>query len=99
MFRDDYTLLLNYKWSFVCSGENCAIVILCLADFESYDLVTRQIPLIDAWNTISSYVSPNTPEMIIHFEQVKNEMILIKNGAGEIYRPAANMTEIICSEI
>ena len=54
----------------------------------------QQIHLNVGWNMISSYINPDTPSMEIVLASLANEMILIKNDAGQVYWPAIPVDDI-----
>ncbi len=51
------------------------------------------IPLNNGWNMISSNIIPEEPAMESVFEGMNN-IVLVKNGAGQIYSPAFGINEI-----
>jgi len=53
-----------------------------------------QINLNTGWNTISSNVIPENPEMPEIFSSISSNTILVKNGVGEIYSPVFGINEI-----
>lgn len=53
-----------------------------------------QINLNTGWNTISSNVVPESPEMPEVFSGISSNTILVKNGLGEIYSPVFGINNI-----
>jgi len=53
-----------------------------------------QINLNTGWNTISSNVIPESPEMPDVFSGISSNTILVKNGLGEIYSPVFGINNI-----
>ncbi|NLO20001.1 MAG: hypothetical protein GX121_09070, partial [Ignavibacteria bacterium] len=60
---------------------------------ESAPVSNIDIPLQSGWNLISSNVIPEEPAMESVFEGTNN-IVLVKNGAGQIYSPAFGINEI-----
>ncbi|HPO61924.1 MAG TPA: C1 family peptidase [Candidatus Kapabacteria bacterium] len=50
--------------------------------------VTHNIELTSGWNIISSYVQPENLDMVAVFEEIEDDVVLVKNGAGQVYAPA-----------
>ena len=57
-------------------------------------MLCRDINLLAGWNLISSYVNPNDPSLETITADITSNMILMKNGAGQIYWPAMSINEI-----
>ncbi len=51
------------------------------------------INLSTGWNTISSNIIPENPDIAAVFSDVEN-LVLVKNSTGAIYNPATNLNEI-----
>jgi len=49
---------------------------------------THIIEMQSGWNTISSYVLPENLNMVAVFEEIEDDVVLVKNGAGQVYAPA-----------
>jgi hypothetical protein len=49
--------------------------------------VTQNINLGIGWNMISSYVEPTDPNIEVMLAPIVDDMVLIKNGAGQVYWP------------
>ena len=70
-------------WSDVWSFTTC----------EAPAYLDLEIPLSYGWNLISSNVIPEEPAMESVFEDMSN-IVLVKNGIGQIYSPAFGINEI-----
>jgi hypothetical protein len=56
--------------------------------------VTQRIALSSGWNMISSYVDPEYPDLELVMAGVESKMVLMKNGAGEVYWPQNSVNNI-----
>jgi len=56
---------------------------------------TQDILLSAGWNLISSYIEPLDPTLETVLDDIKNDMILIKNDEGQVYWPAQNFNSIL----
>jgi hypothetical protein len=55
---------------------------------------SQNIQLQKGWNIISTFVSPTASAMDSVFAGLQSEITVVKNGAGERYRPGENTNEI-----
>jgi hypothetical protein len=55
---------------------------------------TQSISLNAGWNTFSSYVLPGTTDLDILTAPIQPSLLLMKNGAGDIYWPSLGINEI-----
>ncbi len=76
--NNNYVDYWSSTWSFTTEPENPIAI---------------DIPLNIGWNLISSNVIPDEPAMESVFEGMNN-IVLVKNGAGQIYSPAFGINEI-----
>lgn len=56
---------------------------------EQQDMVLQP-----GWNTISSYIQAEDPDLASIFEAIRDVLVLVKNGEGQIYFPASNINTI-----
>jgi hypothetical protein len=61
---------------------------------EGSTSATQEIPLQKGGNSVSTFVSPTTPAMDSVFAGLRSEIAVVKNEAGEQYRPSENINEI-----
>ena len=76
----DNTLAASWDQSPAVGGSPCVM--------HSADDVTQEIYLSSGWNLISSYVAPNDPPLETVMAGIESNMILMKNGDGQVYWPA-----------
>ncbi len=57
------------------------------------DFLTENISLSFGWNTISSNILPNAPNMEDVFAEIE-DLVIVKNADGQIYEPAQNVNQI-----
>lgn len=75
--------------------KNAAIVVRCIKDEIPLEPVSQNIPLKSGWNIISSYIIPQLPDSVQYvFDDVKNNMVIAKNGLGKTYIPQFNINQI-----
>jgi hypothetical protein len=53
-----------------------------------------KIPLSQGWNMISSNVNPDIPLMDSVFNEIKDDVLIVKNGSGKIYVPSFDINTI-----
>lgn len=65
-------------------------------DFEDVTVVvvTQEIPLPAGWRIISTYITPDSTNIIDVFEDIKTNLIIVKNGSGSIYWVNYNLNTI-----
>lgn len=56
--------------------------------------VEHRIPLPQGWNMISSFVAPRDSTLDSLYEKIRPNMVLTKNGLGQVYWPAFNINTI-----
>jgi hypothetical protein len=49
--------------------------------------VSQSIGMASGWNMISSYVAPDNPDMSAVFSEIVSDVVLVKNGTGQVYWP------------
>jgi hypothetical protein len=54
----------------------------------------QDIPLVAGWNMISSYITPQNLAIETLLASIESDMVLIKNGAGEVYWPSQGINNI-----
>lgn len=62
--------------------------------FSTSSSTTFKIPLSIGWNMISSYVVPEETDMDSVFQDIVDNILIAKNGAGKLYVPAYNINTI-----
>jgi hypothetical protein len=55
---------------------------------------TQEITLTSGWNMISAYVTPTDPAIAAVLAGIVNDVVLVKNGAGEVYWPDFGIDQI-----
>lgn len=55
---------------------------------------TQTIVLRPGWNTISSYIQPQAPNLVDIFSPIQDQIALVKNGSGNIYFPSSAINTI-----
>ncbi len=65
-----------------------------LSTIYSSDIVHR-ISLNQGWNLISSYIIPINPSISKVFENIKDDVTIVKNSIGKIYIPSTNTNTIV----
>lgn len=65
---------------------------------QIYNFTTKgdgfEINLNTGWNLISSYVIPNALNMWDVYDAIKNDILIVKNGTGQIFVPSYNINTI-----
>lgn len=61
---------------------------------EERPLITLDIPVYEGWNMISSYVEPTEPGMLSALSPLYDEVILLKDGVGDIVIPSLGINGI-----
>ena len=62
------------------------LIIITLLDPESYKH-TQLIDLTSGWNIWSTYISPEDGDMEAVFSNIINDVIIVKDGNGNVYWP------------
>ena len=76
-------------------AEKSVSYTLQTSDPTSGSTSTNQvIPLQKGWNIASTFVSPAAPAMDSVFADLQSEIVVVKNEAGEQYRPNGDINEI-----
>ena len=65
-----------------------------LTNLTASNIATLNIPLNPGWNMISSYVAPNPSELLQVLSPVSNQVILMKNSAGQSAIPSLGINNI-----
>jgi hypothetical protein len=55
----------------------------------------QMIALLSGWNLISSYIDPENTSIPVVWNEVKNNIVIVKNNAGATYIPAFDIDQII----
>jgi hypothetical protein len=98
--------LIRYKiWDAYARREYNAMVTYCtggpnyvtdgiyeLCSLIGVTAVSHIIELASGWNMISSYVEPTNPALETMLEGIIPQMVIMKNGAGQIFWPALAST-------
>jgi len=66
------------------------------ADIEDVTVytVTQTIPLVAGWRIFSTYITPDAPNCLDVFAEVVSNLVIVKNGAGNIYWTTYNLNTI-----
>lgn len=60
---------------------------------------SQNIALNAGWNVISSYITPADPLLDTLFLGINNELVLVKNGNGQVYWPDMNTDNIVSWQV
>ena len=63
------------------------ILLLCTQSYAQPGCVTHDISLNPGWNTISSYILPDDPDMDSIFNNIRSVVAIVKDGAGQVFVP------------
>ncbi len=56
----------------------------------------QDIPLNNGWNTISSYLKPNSPDSLQYIcSKISDKLLIMKNIKGQVYIPQYNINSIV----
>ena len=61
---------------------------------ERSDLAYNDIPLQEGWNLISSYLDPDSSDMLTLLKPAGNDIILLKDGAGKAVIPEYAINDV-----
>lgn len=77
------------------ASKNVSYTIQTTDPTSEDDTSTSQaVPLREGWNIISTHVSPASPALDSVFAGLQSEITVVKNEAGERYRPGEGVNEI-----
>ena len=85
------TIVLYHKNGLI---ENLAIQDIIKIDFERIEINDQKIILNSGWNLISSYIEPENTSIPVVWDDVKNNVVIVKNNAGATYIPAFDIDDI-----
>jgi hypothetical protein len=71
------------------AGESYVVAILNTALRQ-----IQRIALSAGWNMISSYLEPEYPQLETLLADIESNMVIMKNGAGEVYWPEQSVNDI-----
>jgi 5-hydroxyisourate hydrolase-like protein (transthyretin family) len=93
---DKFYIVTNVFYSFTTHGADTykAGESFFVASLAVAPRVTQRIALSSGWNMISSYVDPEYPDLELVMAGVESKMVLMKNGAGEVYWPQNSVNNI-----
>ena len=60
----------------------------------SSSIVQQSIALVAGWNMISGYVMPQQSAMDSIFRSIASAIVIVKNGAGQVYWPSYSINQI-----
>ena len=83
----------TYQMGIASSSDSLGILDLHV-HFTTGVTVTQDIQLNTGWNLISSYVVPDDRALEILLAGIENDMVLLKNGEGQIYWPPLSINSI-----
>jgi hypothetical protein len=68
--------------------------ILALASLIGQTTVTHSLALASGWNMVSSFVDPANPDLPALFASILPNLVIVKNGAGQVFWPQFNINTI-----
>lgn len=68
--------------------------VLALASLIGQTTVTHGLALASGWNMISSFVDPANPDLQTLFASILPNLVIVKNGAGQVFWPQFNINTI-----
>ena len=57
--------------------------------------ITHIFNLVDGWNMISTYAIPDDPSIALLLESIEDDMLIVRNVAGQIYFPSLGINNIV----
>ena len=89
--RKEYNATATYQsggTTFTANG------IYVLSSLVGITTTSQRVALIQGWNMISSYIQPADSTLDSMFVRVRQRMVILKNGAGQVYWPSLNINTI-----
>ena len=68
--------------------------IYVLSSLAGFTSVAHSVPLPQGWNMISSFVAPKDSTLDSVFVKIKPNLVIAKNGAGQVYWPSLSLNAI-----
>lgn len=65
-----------------------------LSSLRAVTTFSHNIALTAGWNTISSYIEPTTPDLETLLAGIIPQMVIMKNGRGQVFWPALGINQI-----
>jgi hypothetical protein len=92
VFGNSYTITGVVNYSFSAYELNPRSI----DDIQDVTVVTstQEIPLVPGWRIISTYITPPNPNVIDVFAGIVQNLIILKNGTGNIYWVNYNLNTI-----
>lgn len=56
--------------------------------------ITHSIYLLSGWNIISSFVAPENSDVEMIFDEIVDDIVIVKNNAGQVYIPIYDINDI-----
>ncbi len=91
----DATATYSTSASFTNTDKFAANGISGLTKLSATSIAQQQITLNTGWQIISSYISPIYLSMDSVFKQIKSDIIIVKNGFGNVYWPTGGVNSIV----
>jgi hypothetical protein len=90
----DATAAYSIGGSFTATDKFATNGLSGLSALTATSIAQQSITLNTGWQIISGYVSPNNPNLDSIFDQIKSDIIIVKDGSGHVYWPAYNINSI-----
>jgi subtilisin family serine protease len=87
----------EYNVQFTISSGPTAFVddgLTYLGSFEGVNEITQSFDFSSGWQMISAYVEPTDTDIEVVMESVDDNMLIMKNGTGDIYMPSLGINNI-----
>jgi len=65
-----------------------------LGSFAGVNEITQTLILSDGWHIISAYVEPENIDVEVIMQAIEDNLLIMKNGAGDIYMPSLSINGI-----
>lgn len=88
------TTYKNHNWDFNDIWQIDPMKNNGYPSFITVSSTTFEIPLSIGWNMISSYVVPEETNMDSVFKEIKDDILIVKNGKGKLFVPAYDINTI-----
>ena len=90
----DATAAYSTGGSFTATDKFVTNGLSGLTQLTATSVAQQDITLNTGWQIISSYISPDNPSLDSLFQQVKSNVVIVKDGTGHVYWPAYNINSI-----
>jgi len=62
--------------------------------FDDNLIQLHEISLLKGWNLISTYINPKDDRIISIFDEIKDDIVIVKNNMGQVYIPMYDIDDI-----